>query len=42
MYHTWTEVNKKEEIARPSESDLKGAAQAGEVRREPSLAHKTG
>src|SRR4029077_8022790 len=42
MYHTWTEVNKSEAIAKHAGTDLKEASQGTDVRREPTLAHKTG
>jgi len=42
MYHTWTEVNKSEAKERLANADLEAAAQPPDVRREPTLAHKTG
>src|SRR5256714_5133320 len=41
MYHTWTEVNRSEAKQIISEVD-QGAGSQPEVRREPTLAHKTG
>ena len=42
MHHTWREVNKSEAKEKLANAELKEAAQAPDVRREPSLAHKTG
>jgi len=42
MHHTWREVNRSEAKERLANAELKEAAQAPDVRREPSLAHKTG
>ena len=39
MYHTWTEVNKKD-IQDAAQADDVAKSQAPEVRREPTLAHK--
>ena len=41
MYHTWTEVNRSEAKQMVSEAD-QDAGSKPEVRREPTLAHKTG
>src|SRR5947208_2512458 len=41
MYHTWTEVNRSEAKQNRSEAD-QGTGSQPEVRREPTLAHKTG
>jgi len=41
MYHTWTEVNRSEAKQMVSEVDPDAGSQP-EVRREPTLAHKTG
>lgn len=42
MHHTWTEVNKSEAREKLAEGEVKETAQPPDVRREPSLAHKTG
>jgi len=41
MYHTWIEVNKNEVKEKMSAGELDAKSQAPDVRREPSLAHKT-
>ena len=41
MYHTWTEVNRSEAKQIVSEVEP-GSGSQPEVRREPTLAHKTG
>src|SRR5215510_11436628 len=41
MHHTWIEVNKNEVKEKMSAGELDAKSQAPDVRREPSLAHKT-
>ena len=40
MHHTWTEINKNELKRKASDNELDPQAQAPDVRREPTLAHK--